>query len=398
MKRVLISGAGVAGLATAYWLCRYGFDVTVVERAADLRGAGYAVDIRGAALDVLGRMGLTAAARGESTDTLKTTFVDSSGRRVATMNRGFGVVDPNDIEIMRGDLLRLLYEKTREPLQYIFSDSISLVEQSQQEVRVQFEHGQPRTFDLVIGADGVHSVTRRLAFDEDASFLRHLGIYMAVFSAPNFLGLERQQILFNGVGRVASVKSSRGNADVKVALFFSSDPFQYDRADVAAQKALVRDAFSSAGWELPRLLAAMSAAQDFYFDATCLIRMPQWSRGRVVLVGDACTCVSPFSGQGTGLALVGAYVLAGELAAAKGDQAIAFTRYEQLMRPFAQRNQAGAEANAKGFAPQTPSGVRMRNFALKLMRYLPLTSVMFKMAAREMSRSASAIVPEDYTQ
>jgi 2-polyprenyl-6-methoxyphenol hydroxylase-like FAD-dependent oxidoreductase len=263
-------------------------------------------------------------------------------------------------------------------------------------VLVRFEHAAPGMFDVVIGADGLHSTVRGLVFGEESQFVRHLGSYMAVFSAPNFLGLQRWQILFNEPGRVVSVKSSRGNADVKVTAFFSSEPIQYDRRDVEAQKQVVTAAFADSGWELPRLLAAMAQAPDFYFDATSLIRMPQWSRGRVTLVGDACVCASPLSGQGTGLALVGAYVLAGELAAAAGDHTAAFAGYERAMRPYAERNQAGAEGVAKTFAPQTPREVRMRNFALKLMRYIPLTSLMFKMAARATARSARAITLDDY--
>lgn len=396
MKRVLVSGAGIAGIATAFWLHRYGFEVAVVERSPEMRPGGYAVDVRGAALDVLDRMGLTAQARREGTDTLATSFVDGDGNRLATMDRGFGVADANDIEIMRGDLVRLLYEQSSPNVEFIFGDSIAALEESGEGVLVRFEHAPSRTFDIVIGADGVHSAVRELVFGEESQFVRHLGSYMAVFSAPNFLGLDRWQVLFHDAGRAVSVKSSRGNADVKVAAFFSSDPLRYDRKDVAAQKAIVTAAFSHVGWELPRLLAAMTEGSDFYFDVTCLICAPRWSRGRVSLVGDACVCASPLSGQGTGLALVGAYVLAGELAAAAGDHETAFVRYEQAMRPFAERNQRGAEALAKNFAPRTPRQVRTRNLALRLMRYIPLTSLMFKMAARATANSSRAITLETY--
>jgi 2-polyprenyl-6-methoxyphenol hydroxylase-like FAD-dependent oxidoreductase len=263
-------------------------------------------------------------------------------------------------------------------------------------VLVQFECGSPRSFDIVIGADGVHSPVRNLVFGEESQFVRYLGSYMAVFSVPNFLGLKRRQILYNEPGRGVSVKSSRGHEDLKVTALFSSAAIAYDRGDIEAQKSRVAVSFAGAGWELARLMVAMGRAPDFYFDATSLIRMPHWSRGRVTLVGDSCVCASPLSGQGTGLALVGAYVLAGELAAAAGDHEIAFARYEGVMRPYAERNQAGAEAMARRFAPQTPRDVRMRNFALKVMRYVPLMSLVFKMAARATSRSARAISLKDY--
>ena len=396
MKNVLISGASIAGPALGYWLQRYGFRVTIVERAPALRPGGYAVDVRGAGLDVLKRMDLSDAARRENTDTLATSFVDENGKRAATMDRGFGVADANDVEIMRGDLARILYEATREHVTYVFSDAISALEESADGVRVSFNVRPAETFDMVIGADGVHSHVRRLAFGDEAQFMHTLGSYMAIFSAPNHLELDRWQLIYNQPGRVVSIKTARGNAIVTVAAFFSSAPLTYDYRDLEQQKRLTAAAYADAGWELPRLLSAMQQAPDFYFDSTCQIRMPRWSQGRVTLVGDACCCPSPLSGQGTGLALVGSYVLAGELANAAGDHTTAFANYERVMRPFAERNQAGAEGIAKGFAPQTPREIRRRNFALKVMNFLPGKDFMFKMAARAAAESAKSITLSDY--
>ncbi len=397
MKHILICGAGIAGPALAYWLQRYGFKVTVVERAPAIRDSGYAVDVRGAALNVLDRMNLLAKARLENTDTLATSFVGPSGKRVATMERGYGVADENDVEIMRGDLARILYEATRDNVTYIFSDSIAAIEERADGVHVSFDRHPPAVFDMLVGADGVHSNVRRHVFGDESQFVQQLGSYMAVFSSPNHLQLDRWQLIYTQPGRVVSIKTARGNADVKVAAFFSSPPITYDYRDIEQQKRLTSAAFDAAGWELPRLLAAIEPAQDFYFDATCLIRMPRWSHGRVTLIGDACVCPSPLSGQGTGLALVGAYVLAGELSDAAGDHETGFANYERTMRPFADRNQAGAEKMARGFAPQTPRAVRMRDFALKLMNYLPGKTLMFKMALREVSESAKAITLRDYS-
>jgi 2-polyprenyl-6-methoxyphenol hydroxylase-like FAD-dependent oxidoreductase len=397
MKNILVSGASIAGPTLAYWLHRYGFHVTVVERAPAIREGGYAVDVRGAALDVLDRMGLLAHVRRENTDTLATSFVDQNGKRAATMDRGFGVIDSADVEIMRGDFVRILYAATNRHVNYLFSDVITSLEQRDDGVHVTFERNAPRTFDLVVGADGLHSNVRRLAFGDESQFIHHLGSYMAIFSAPNHMALDRWQLMFNLPGRVVSIKTTRGNAEVKVTAFFSSPPIRFDYRDLAQQKRLTAEAFADAGWEMPRLLAAMYQAPDFYFDSTSQIRMPNWSRGRVTLLGDACVCPSPLTGQGTSLALVGAYVLAGELAHAAGDHEVALARYEMAVRAFAERNQASAAGIAKGFAPQTPRGIWWRNLNFKLLPYIPWRNLVFNLVMRGIANAAKAITLSDYS-
>ena len=397
MKNALVSGAGIAGPALAYWLHRYGFDVTLVERAPAIREGGYAVDVRGPALDVLDRMGLLAEVRRQNTDTLATSFVDRNGKRAATMDRGFGVIDAGDVEIMRGDFVRILYEVTKRHVNYLFSDVITSLKQRDSGVHVTFERSAPRTFDVVIGADGLHSNVRRLAFGDESEFMHHLGSYMAIFSAPNHMALDRWQLMLNLPGRIVSIKTTRGNAEVKVTAFFSSPPIRYDYRDLLHQKRLTAEAFADAGWEIPRLLAAMHGAPDFYFDSTSQIRLPSWSRGRVTLVGDACVGPSPLTGQGTSLALVGAYVLAGELARASGDHEVAFARYEAEVRAFAERNQASAAGIARGFAPQTPRGIWWRNLNFKLLPYIPWRNLVFKLAMRGIANAAKAITLSDYS-
>lgn len=395
MRDILISGAGIAGPALAFWLHRYGFRVTVVERAPEIRTGGYAVDVRGAALDVLDRMGLLTAARRENTDTRGTTFLNPDGTPAATLPLGFGVVDAADVEIMRGDLARILHEATRAHVSYRFADAVTALVPQGDGVRVSFERAAPQSFDLVVGADGLHSGVRRLAFGDEAPLHRHLGSHMAIFSAPNHLGLDRWQLMYTLPGRVVSIKSDRGNAELKVTAFFSSPPLRYDPRDLAQQRALVADAFAGAGWEMPRLLTAMQVAPDFYFDSTGQIRMPRWSAGRVVLLGDACGCPSPLTGQGTSLALIGAYVLAGELAAAGGDPG-ALARYEATMRPFVERNQDSAAEAARGFAPQTARGVLFRNLSLKLLPYVPFRDRLLRRAMRGFMAATRAITLPDY--
>ncbi|APR76062.1 monooxygenase, FAD-binding protein [Minicystis rosea] len=386
---ILISGASIAGPALGFWLGRYGIDVTVVERAPALREGGYCVDIRGAALDVIERMGLRDTLRPFEADTLSNAMIDERGRRFGRMPRGFGVIDEGDIEILRGDLARVLYEETRAHARYRFGDAIAALEPRADGVAVTFASGATETFDAVVGADGVHSRTRALAFGPEAEFVRPMGSAMAVFSAPNHLGLDREQLLFMGLGRIASIKSAYQNRTLMLAVFFTAPP-AFDHRDVAAQRRLVADAYAGAGWEFPRLVEAMWTADDFYCDLTCQVRMDAFHRGRVALVGDAAYCPSPTNGQGSSLALVGAYVLATELARC-GDPARAFERYDATMRDFVRRNQDIALKAGAGFAPQSSFEVRARRLGMKLMPYMPGSQLVMKLAMRQIRDAAYAL-------
>jgi 2-polyprenyl-6-methoxyphenol hydroxylase-like FAD-dependent oxidoreductase len=390
---ILISGASIAGPALAFWLRRHGFTVTVVERAPALRPGGYAVDVRGPALDVLARMGLREVVRPLETDTLSNAVVDARGRRFGRMDRGFGVLDPGDVEVLRGDLSRAIYDATREGVEYRFGDSVASLRDRYGRVAVTFEGGERAEYDLVIGADGVHSRTRALAFGDEAALVRDLGCCMAIFTAPNHLGLDREQLLFNGVGRIASVKSANGNGDLKVCVFFTAPPGTFPTRDVDAQRQLVADAFAGAGWEFPRFMEAMWKADDFYADVTCQVHMDSYHAGRVALVGDAAYCPSPMSGQGTSLALVGAYVLASALgeASASGDVEAALARYDESMRDFVRQNQQIAEKLASTFAPRTTFQVWSRNAAMRLLPYVPAASAVMKLAMRSVRQASQAM-------
>jgi 2-polyprenyl-6-methoxyphenol hydroxylase-like FAD-dependent oxidoreductase len=384
---VLISGASIAGPALAYWLARPGHTVTVVERAPALRRGGYAVDVRGPALQVIERMGLRDAIRPLETDTLYNEVVDARGRRFGRTGRGFGVIDPGDIEILRGDLAVLLHEATRESVEYRFGDSILALDDTGSGVDVAFASGTCATYDLVVGADGVHSRTRQLAIAGDT--IKTLGGAMAIFTAPNTLGLVRGQLLFTSIGKIASVKSCNHDRELKVCMFFPVAPDAFDPRDVAGQRALVDAAFRNQGWEFPRLLDAMHAADDFYADITCQVRTDTLARGRVALVGDAGYCPSPLSGQGTSLALIGAYLLAAELAAAPLTDALA--RYQARMLPFVRANQDVALGMAKTFAPTSSFQVRMRNVVMQLLPYMPWAPWIMKLAMRGVRKAANAI-------
>ncbi|MEU4806830.1 FAD-dependent monooxygenase [Actinosynnema sp. NPDC023587] len=349
MKTVLISGAGVAGLAAAHWLHRRGYAPTVVERAPAPRPGGQAIDVRGVALDVLDRMDLLGRTRRARTRMRGMAVLDADGTeqwRSTEMTLSAGRLDGDDIEVLRDDLTALLHTRARDGVEYLFGDAITALDQDDDGVRVTFRHGGPRTFDLVVGADGLHSAVRRLVFGPEDEFVHHLGSYVGVFSTGNFLGLDDWQVWLHDDARTASycLYPARGNTELRATLGFTSDPLDHDRHDVEHQKALIADRFAGVGWETPRLLKAMGDASDFYFDAMAQVRMGSWWRGRVVLVGDAAHCASPLSGQGTSLALVGAYVLADELGDAD-DPLAALTRYDRRLRPFVEVNQALATEN-----------------------------------------------------
>ncbi|MFC7876638.1 FAD-dependent oxidoreductase [Isoptericola sp. NPDC057391] len=351
MRDVMVSGAGIAGLAVAYWLRRNGDRVTVVEKAPGPRPGGQAVDVRGAALDVVSRMGLGGAVRDAGTRTRGMTMLDADGAelfRSEDQAYSSGRLDGEDVELLREDLVALLAGLTRD-VEVVYDDAIAALTDGPDGVRVELASGDVRTVDLVVGADGMHSAARRLAFGPEERYSRHLGQYVAVFSAPNVLGLEDWQVWVqdqaSGVG--GGIYPVRDNTELRVTLGFASGPLDHDHTDVARQKSVVAERLGGVGWEMPRLLEIMAGSPDFYFDAMAQIHLESWSTGRVALVGDAGYCASVLSGQGTSLALVGAYVLAQELAA-HPDHRDAFAAYDRRMRPFVAANQALATENPGG--------------------------------------------------
>ncbi|MEU5263454.1 FAD-dependent monooxygenase [Amycolatopsis sp. NPDC021455] len=371
-RRVLISGASVAGPALAFWLRRHGFTPTVVERAPEPRDGGYAVDFRGASLRVLDRMGLLGQVEAAATRMGEVTYVDSAGRPLVVTPPTY---QSGELEILRGDLSRILYEATEDGVEYVFGDSITGVTEHGEGVTVTFDRGEPREFDLVVGADGLHSNVRSLVFGDESRFRRDLGYYVSIFTVPNHLGLDHAGRFYNEPNRTVGVYSARDNTEAKALFWFGSAPLAHDHRDVEQQRRIVEETFRDVGWETPVLLKAMREAPDFYFDSASQIKLDSYARGRVALVGDAAYCAAPLSGMGTSLAIVGAYVLAGELAAAGGDHVPAFRAYQDEMRGFVDACQKLAEGNGKWFVPPTRTWLRFRNLNYRLLPYLPWRKV-----------------------
>ncbi|MEV6301665.1 FAD-dependent monooxygenase [Actinoplanes sp. NPDC051861] len=388
-SKVLISGAGVAGPALAFWLRRAGWDVTVVERAPALREGGYKVDVRGAGTTVLKRMGLHEAARERDTGMRQVTYVRRDGRKIASLpadllmgRRG------DDLEIMRGDLSRIFHDATAD-VEYRFGDAIAALDDGADGVGVTFESGRAERFAFVVAADGLNSSTRRAVFGEVP--LRHLGAYISIFSVPNELGLDHEEVMYTEPGRLIFAYAMGPEKSGKVGLTFASEPLSYDRRDVTAQKDLVRAAFAGRGWRSDDFLSAMDAADDFYFDSLSQVELPSWSSGRVVLLGDAAHCPSPSSGQGTSLALVGAYVLADELAKADGDVTAAFAAYERVMRPYVEQNMTFGRKMAKDMVPASRLSIAFRNYGMRTLRFHPRKEQVIDRVLAPMYAAANAI-------
>jgi 2-polyprenyl-6-methoxyphenol hydroxylase-like FAD-dependent oxidoreductase len=371
-RSVLISGASIAGPALAYWLDRYGFDVTVVERADAIRSGGYPIDVRGTAIDVVERMGVLSQLRAAHVDTRKLRFVDADGSPIATItpeNLAGGVTDRH-VELPRGELTSVLYNLTRDrEVRYRFNDSIDALHDDGAGVDVRFKSGAEQRFDIVIGADGMHSNTRAMVFGPEAPFNRYLGFCFNLFSLPNDAGLSHEAVIYAEPGRVAGVYAVGDSHTLQAFLNFAIDepPF-HSNTHVDKQRQRTTEIFSHSGSISRRLVEAMQRADDLFFDTVSQIHMPRWSSGRVALVGDAAHAPSFLSGQGSSLALVGAYVLAGELAA-HADPVDAFASYERIARPFMEANQA--VASRKGgtlLMPRTQEELDARNATLAAMQ------------------------------
>ncbi|MEU3627128.1 FAD-dependent oxidoreductase [Amycolatopsis coloradensis] len=394
MQKVLVSGAGIAGTTLAYWLRRHGFAPTVVERATTPRVGGHAVDIRGTALGVVERMGVLGRLRDLRTDMRGMSFVNGAGKtlvKVTDHTLTGGLTESEDVEILRDDLTDTLASVAQEGVEYVYGDWITGITQRADGVRVTFANGEARDFALVIGADGQHSAVRSLVFGAEKQFSHHLDTYLAVFTVPNFLGLDRWQTFHLTPGKLAGLYSARQNTEARAMLGFQSPELDFDRHDLEQQRKVIADRFLGQGWEVPRLIREMETS-ELYFDSMTQIRMDRFTDGRVALVGDAGYGPSPLSGQGTSLALVGAYVLAGSLAVHQ-DHRAAFSSYEGEIRSFVLQNQKLASLNQR---KQTRFAQWKQIQSMRVLPCLPFRSRVMKAAMRPLTDASNALVLKDY--
>ena len=342
-----------------------------MERTDGLRIGGHAVDIRGTALEVVERMGLDAEVRDARTQLMTLSAVRPDGRRTydVALRPLHEMRGDREIEIMRDDLVRILYRAVDDDVEVRFGDSVRTLDlDGKERVGVEFDHGTSLEVDLVVGADGQHSAIREMAFGPEHRFTHHLGAYLSIFTVDNLLGLADQAVLYNEPGRAAAMFTVRGNRRAKALLLFRSEPIGIDFRDQQAQHALLRERFAGMGWQTERLVAAMPDAYDFYFDEMSQVRLPSWSAGRVALLGDAAFGPSPLSGQGTSLALIGAYLLAFHITTSP-DIGGALALWESGFRANVEQNQRLAADGMATLLPGSRFGIFARN---QSMRVLPL--------------------------
>ena len=360
-RSVLISGAGVAGPTLAYWLAQHGFQPTVVERSQGLRSSGNPVDVRGPAMPVAEGMGIVDGLRAVATRATAMQVVDAAGRfgaRVAMPS------SDRSIEVPRRSLASVLYGASRDRAEFLFDETIVAMSPDENGVDVTFDRAAPRRFDLVVGADGLHSTVRRLAFGPERDFVRHMGVYVATTALGEPPDHPHDVLMFNTPGRLVSIHPSSGEA--LVAFIFRGPAIDgFDHRDTEQHKRIVTDAYAGVGWRVPELLRRLADSTDVYFDSVSLVSLPTWSRGRIVLLGDAASCVSLF-GEGSSLAMAGAATLASALAA-EPDLSTALRRYETRHRTLVEPKQRGINRAASLLIPKTRLGIAARNLIARAL-------------------------------
>ncbi|MEZ4563735.1 MAG: FAD-binding domain [Thermomicrobiales bacterium] len=384
--RVAICGAGIAGPTLAYWLQRGGHRPTLIEQAPHLRQGGYLIDFWGVGYEVAQRMGLEPILQDIGYQVQRVRLVDRRGRTAASFSAGVfrDLAQGRYVSLTRGNLAAAIYNSIVPQVETIFENSVAAIAEHDHGVQVAFTRCAPREFDLLIGADGLHSTVRELVFGPEPQFERDLGYVVAACEVAGYRPREELvYVSYTIPGKQIARFALRDDRTLFLFIFAAEHLPGPAPHTLAERKQALRRVFGDAGWECARLLDAVDDVPEIYFDRVSQIRMPEWSQGRVMLIGDAAACVSLLAGEGTGLAMTEAYVLAGELHRAQGDYQAAFRQHEQRLRPFIAGKQESALRFAASFVPRTRFAVWRRNQATRLLAIAPLANYVFARSFRD---------------
>jgi 2-polyprenyl-6-methoxyphenol hydroxylase-like FAD-dependent oxidoreductase len=368
-KTILISGAGIAGTTLAFWLKKFGFNPTIVENSPALRKGGHAIDFMGTGYDVAEKMEIIQNLKAVDINFSKLVFVDSHNEEKGSMNyqKIKTFLNGRAFTLFRSDLAKVIYQSIDKGVEIIFDDTIEKIEENEKEVTVTFRSGKTRNFDLVVGADGLHSNVRKLVFGNESQFEKYYGYYTSSFTIDNISIGNNAFSMYNVPYKQVAVFSKSETSTTAFFIFASPEKLHYQHHDIAKQKQILKSEFENTGWKCRELLSGIDSTTDFYFDYVSQIKMESWYKGRVALVGDAGYCPSLLSGKGSTLAMVGAYILAGELKQANGDYKKAFEQYQLVFKPFMEKKQKSAQQFAKSFVPKSNFGIWLRNKVFRLM-------------------------------
>lgn len=364
-KKILISGASVAGPTLAFWLNKYGFETIIVERTESLRLGGQNIDVKGAGQEVARKMGIEDEIRAANTNEIGVRFVDENNQVEAEFPKENSSSLTSELEILRGDLAQILYDRTKNETEYIFGDYIAALEQDESAVKVRFESGKTESFDLVIAADGIGSNTRKLMFGDEPK-IEYLGLLTAYLTIPKKETDTRWSRWYTAPDSRMILIRPDNHGTTRASFNFLSDDRDARDLPVEKQKALLKEKLTGAGWEAYRIADELDQSDDFYFDAVSQVKAPRWSNGRFAMIGDAAYCASPVTGMGTTLALVGAYILAGELSK-RDDHEQAFAAYDKLFRPFVEEKQKLPPGVPWIVYPKSDLGVKLVNTAAGIL-------------------------------
>ncbi|MGO4771770.1 FAD-dependent monooxygenase [Flavobacterium sp. W22_SRS_FK3] len=366
-KKVLISGASIAGLSTAYWMNRLGYQVTVVEMASKPRTAGAAVDLRGNTIAIAKRMGIFEQLKSHRLQVEMIEFKNAEDLTEGSivLANDDAELPEDEIEIERDKFIPFLFHDLKEDVQFIFNTSITALNETKENIEVTFKDGSQQAFHLVLGCDGMHSGVRKIWFGDETKYAHFLNAYFSLTIVNKLLVKQKTMQMYNVPDKAITLNAYNNKTDI-IFCFYSEKEIQYDYRDVDQQRKIIMEKFSGQSWRTSELLEELEQSKNFYFDKFCQIKMPSWTKGRVALVGDAGYCASPAAGMGASLSMNGAAELVDALEKHNGNFDLAFEDYNKNLRPFIEEVQARAELNVKeNFIPRTEEEIRKRNAQTK---------------------------------